>query len=50
MEKPSLEEEKIFTKILFAPMLNLAMAVSGTVLERSYQGLFESSPKLWNLN
>ena len=50
MEKPSLEEEKTYTKTLFAPKRHLPMVVSGRVLERRYQGLSESGPKNCTLN
>ena len=41
MEKPSLEERNLTQK---------HMAVSGRVLERPHQGLFESGPKNCILN
>ena len=45
MENPSFEKKKPFTKTLFAPNLVLAMVVTERVLERQFQGLFESGPK-----
>ena len=38
------------TKTLFAPDFVLGMVVSERVLERQFQGLFESGPKSWTYN
>ena len=45
MENPKFEKKKTDKKTPFAPDLILVMVVSGGVLERQFQGLFESGPK-----
>ena len=48
--KAKFRRKKPYTKTLFAPKRHLLMVVSGRVLERQYQGLFESGPKNSTLN
>ena len=46
MENPSFKEKKLYTKTLFASIFFLAIFVSERVLERQFQGLFKSAPKI----
>ena len=50
MENPSFQKKKPYTKPFFAPDFGLALMVSERVLERQFQGLFESGPKNWTYN
>ena len=50
MENPSFQKKKPDTKPFFAPDFVLALMVSERVLERQFQGLFESGPKGWTYN
>ena len=51
IENPSFKEEKkLYTKTLFAPNFVVEMVVSEKVLERQFQGHFESGPKSWTYN
>ena len=48
--KSKFQEEKPDTKTLFARDFVLVLVVSERVLEKQFQGLFESGPKGWTYN
>ena len=45
MENPSFEKKNLIQKTLIARDFVLVLVVSERVLERQFQGLFESGPK-----